>query len=137
VSVSTVIPRSKMFRFENCSLKQAEFQNILNQSWNQANMYNDSARNITAKLKILRKKLREWQASMIILFLEVLEDFRDLSLLEWNFKEMLENHLLSLLEKQKIYWKQRGNIKWVQLGDVGTHFFHANATIRYRSKLIT
>jgi len=100
-------------------------------------MYNDSARNITAKLKILRKKLREWQASMIILFLEVLEDFRDLSLLEWNFKEMLENHLLSLLEKQKIYWKQRGNIKWVQLGDVGTHFFHANATIRYRSKLIT
>jgi hypothetical protein len=73
---------------------------------------------------------------LIILLLEVLEDFRDLSLPEWNFKEMLENHLLNLLEKQKMYWKQRRNIKWVQLGDAGTHFFLANAIVRHISKLI-
>lgn len=92
VSVSTVIPRSKIFRFEKFWLKQTEFQNILTHSWNQTNVHSDSAKNITTKLKILRKRLREWQASMtilktlisnvrlIILFLEVLEDFRDLSL---------------------------------------------------------
>lgn len=149
VSVSTVIPRSKIFRFENFWLKYAEFQNILAQSWNQANQINDKAKNITAKLKTLRKRLKDWQATMtnlktlitnvrlVILFLEVLEDYRDLSLVEWNFREILENHLLNLLEKQKAYWKQRGNIKWVQLGDVGTHFFHANATLRHRNKLIT
>lgn len=28
-------------------------------------MQNDSAKNITAKLKILKRKLKEWQASMI------------------------------------------------------------------------
>jgi hypothetical protein len=36
-----------------------------------------------------------------------------------------------------LYWKQRGSIKWAQLGDAGTHFFHANATIRHRNNLIS
>lgn len=53
---------------------------------------------------------------IIILFLEVLADHRDLSLPEWNFKKLLENHLLELLERQRIYQKHRGNVRWVQLG---------------------
>jgi hypothetical protein len=44
---------------------------------------------------------------------------------------------LDLLGKEKLYWKQRGNIKWVTLGDAGTHFFHACATTRYKRKTIT
>jgi hypothetical protein len=36
-----------------------------------------------------------------------------------------------------VYWKQRGTIKWVKLGDEGTKFFHANASIRQRRNLIT
>jgi len=66
----------------------------------------------------------------------VLEEFRDLSLIEWNFKEILDNHLLNLLDKQKMYWRQRGNIKWVTLGDAGTHFFHASAPVRHKAKTI-
>jgi len=124
-------------------LKHAEFQRILTQSWSQPNHITDKAKNITAKLKVLRKRLKEWQASMtnlktlisnvrlVILFLEVLEDYIDLSLAEWNFRKILENHLLNLLEKQNVYWKQRGDIKWVQLRDAGKHFFHANATLRH------
>jgi len=100
-------------------------------------------------MKNLRKRLRLWQASMtnlktvianvrlILLFLETINDHRDLSLAEWNFHRILQAHLLNLLEKQKIYWKQRGNIRWVQLGDAGTHFFHANATLKHRNKLIS
>ena len=38
---------------------------------------------------------------------------------------------------QKTYWKQRGAIKWVTLGDASTKFFHAQATIKYRRNLIT
>lgn len=34
-------------------------------------------------------------------------------------------------EQQKTYWKQRGTIKWATLGDAGTSFFHANATLRH------
>jgi len=60
-----------------------------------------------------------------------------LSLAEWNFKGILKERLISLLEQQKIYWRQRGAIKWVKFGDAPTSFFHANATIRHRGNLIT
>jgi len=148
VSISTLIPRSRVFRFKFFWLKHQDYQSILTQNWDIPTNEGDKAKLITAKLKRLRKCLRDWQASMTnlkttianvritILFLEVLADHRDLCLPEWNFKRLLEDHLLSLLEKQRLYWKQRGNIKWVQLGDAGTHFFHTNATIRHRSKLI-
>ena len=74
---------------------------------------------------------------MTIQFLENLEDDRDLTLEEWNFRDILRGKLLHLLELQRIYWKQRGSIKWVTLGDAGTKFFYANATIRHRKNTIT
>lgn len=149
INISTQIPRNKIFRFENFWLKHPEFQSILLQSWNEPIAITDKARLVTAKLKRLRKKLRDWQASLtnlktlianvrgIIFFLEILTDYRDLGLFEWNFKKMLQKHLLTLLDKQRQYWQQRGNVNWVKLGDASTHFFHANATIRHRNKLIT
>jgi hypothetical protein len=42
-----------------------------------------------------------------------------------------------MLEWQRLYWKQRGTIKWVTSGDARKKFFHANATIRHRQNLIT
>jgi hypothetical protein len=145
VQISSNIPKSKIFRFENFWLKQDGFQQVLTESWafNPSTM--DSAKIISAKFK----HLRIWQRSMVtlktqitnvrsvILFLEILSDHRDLSLQEWNFQNLLQDHLLQLLQKQKVYWKQRGNTNWVQLGDAGTHFFHANATIRHRRNLIS
>jgi hypothetical protein len=70
------------------------------------------------------------------LFWDLLFGCRDLSLQEWNFGVIIKNKLLVLLEQQKIYWRQRGAIKWVSLGDATTKFFHANATIRMRGNLI-
>lgn len=67
----------------------------------------------------------------IIDCLDILEEFRDLSVEEWNFREILSKQLISLINQQKIYWKQRGTIKWVKFGDGNTQFFHANATIKY------
>jgi hypothetical protein len=66
----------------------------------------------------------------------VLGDYRDLSLQEWNFKKLLDDRLLNLLTQQKTYCKQRGTMKWATLGDAGTSFFHANATIQHRRNLI-
>jgi hypothetical protein len=67
----------------------------------------------------------------------MLEEFRDLSIIEWNFRELLRKKLNSLLRQQQIYWKQRGTVKWVKFGDEGTKFFHANATIKQRRNLTT
>ena len=68
--------------------------------------------------------------------MEVLGDYRDLSVEEWNFKELLKNHLLELLEQHRIFQKQRGAVKWIKFGDAGTSFFHASATIRHRGNSI-
>jgi hypothetical protein len=56
---------------------------------------------------------------------------------EWNFREILNSHLIQLLNQQKIYWTQRGARKWVKFGDECTAFFHANASIRLRKNSIT
>ena len=90
------------------------------------------AKILTAKFKFLRNDLKTWQArwssltdvianvKLIMHFLELLGEYRNLILAEWNFKNILKEHLLELLEQQRIYWKQRGAIKWAKLGDVGT-----------------
>jgi hypothetical protein len=65
-----------------------------------------------------------------------MEEFRDLALEEWNFRQVVHNHLSGLLEQQRIYWKQRGIIKWAQLGDENTKKIHDNATIKLSKNTI-
>ena len=69
--------------------------------------------------------------------MEVIEEWRDLSLQEWNFKEILSRKLTSLLHQQNLYRRQRGTIRWVKLGDENSKFFHANTTVKHRRNLIS
>jgi hypothetical protein len=46
-----------------------------------------------------------------------MEEFRVLSLEEWNFRKMVQDHLSNLLERQRVYWQLRERIKWATLGD--------------------
>ena len=117
VSISTAIPKSKVFRFENFWMLNEQFIEVVSKSWATPNHHTDRAKSLTAKLKLLRKKLKEWHAAKtrlktlitntrtVLQFLEVLGEYRDLSIEEWNLKEFLKNHLLELLEQQRIYWK--------------------------------
>jgi mannosylglycoprotein endo-beta-mannosidase len=77
-----------------------------------------------------------FQLKLVLSFLGIIEEHRDLSTKEGNFKAILEEHLTSLLRQQKSYWKQRGRVKWVKYGDCSTKLFHAHATIRHRKSLI-
>jgi hypothetical protein len=70
-------------------------------------------------------------SKMVLLFLDILEEFRNLSLQEWNFKSLVQQHIEHLLEQQRLYRKQRGNIKWATLDDENTKLFHVNATIKH------
>ena len=58
-----------------------------------------------------------------------LEDQRALSDLETAFKALVKDHLASLLESKRIYWKQRNTVRWVKQGDENTHFFHTMAVV--------
>jgi hypothetical protein len=133
---------------ENYWIKLLDFTETLQQTWGPPSHQADQAKAITNKFKRLRKALKQKQASRaslkamissikpVIQFLDILEECRDLSLEEWNFRIVLRKKLLYMLELQKIYWRQRANIRWVQLGDATTKFFHAHATIRMRANSI-
>jgi hypothetical protein len=149
ISISTVIPKKSIFRFENYWMEHQDFLPLVQHAWSAPTFETDAAKIITGKFKNLRKVLKDWQrnlsslkvaihnVTLVLTFFLFLEEFRDLSVPEWNFKKILEQKLTSLLRQQHTYWKQRGSIKWVTLGDASTKFFHANASIRFRRNLIT
>jgi hypothetical protein len=107
------------------------------------------AKPLTAKFKNLRKTLRSWQKNLsglkknngnvknVLSFLEIIEEFRDLSEIEWNFTEKLSLKLKQLLDQQRTYWKQRGKVKWIKEGDANTKLFHATASVKHRNNLIS
>jgi len=97
----------------------------------------------------LRKIFRTWQRNLsnlksvivqvksVISLLEVIEESRDLTIIEWNFKGILMDKLNQLLDQHRTYWRQRSKIKWIKDGDAGTKLFHATATLKYRNNLIS
>ena len=72
----------------------------------------------------------------VLAILDGLEEQRILSIQENNFRNALKKHQLKLLEAKRIYWKNRAKIKWAQLGNENTKFFHIVATQNFRGNFI-
>jgi hypothetical protein len=135
VNIQSNVPKPPIFRFENYWLQLEDFHSIFQGSWNHDLFQPDPAKRLMAKFKRARKVIHGWQKSLpnlaklidkvelIIQFMDFIEESRDLTIQEWNFKDVLVHHLQVLLSNQRIYWKQRGQIKWATLGDAGTKFF--------------
>jgi hypothetical protein len=149
IAIGTKIPRAKVFRFENYWLEHSDFKTIVQSIWNIPVGFTDSAKKINAKFKNLRRGLKFWAKNLpclkkeiqrineVIDFLDLAEEMRSLTIEEWNLRDILKSHVIVLLQNQKTYWKQRGKIKWVKLGNENTRFFHTKATINYRHNYIS
>jgi thymidylate synthase len=108
---------------------------VFQHSWTAQPTLADKAKNLRAKFKYTRKILKDWQRSLpnidktvrqiklLIEFIDFIEEHRDLSIEEWNFRELLQSKNAELLHIQKIYWKQRASINWVTKGDICSRFF--------------
>jgi hypothetical protein len=128
IVMSTDIPKSKVFRFENYWLLHDDFMQVMQHGWNIPVPYSDKAKRLGGKFKNLRRVLRNWYSKLsnlkitiannqlVLSLLDAMEESRDLSLEEWNFRKIVQSHLANLLEQQRIYWQQRGRIKWAKLG---------------------
>jgi hypothetical protein len=102
---------------------------------------------IIAKLKATRKTLKDWQkdlpklsatienTKLVIQFIDLLEEHRDMEIQEWNFRDLLQTHLINLLNCQRTYWKQRGANNG-SLVEMLAQKNHANSTIGHRQNLI-
>lgn len=122
ISVSTNVPKPAIFRFENFWLQHGNFILVLSHGWSLPISHTDQAKVLTAKFKNIRRVLKAWKttlpnlASMIqntkdlLLFLDLIEETRDLTLEEWNFRMIIYNHLQNLLNQQRTYWRQRGKV---------------------------
>jgi hypothetical protein len=132
VTINTDIPKAQTFRFENYWMMHEDFLEIVQYGWQTPSNQVDKAKKMDAKLKELRKTLRQCHQQLsnlaknikhnkyVIFLLGTMEEFRDLFLEEWNFRRILHEHLENLLEQQRIYWNQRSRIKWTTLGDENT-----------------
>jgi hypothetical protein len=58
VTISTSIPKRKLFRFENYLKEFDDFHNLIQEAWNTSAPQADSAKNISAKFKALRQKIK-------------------------------------------------------------------------------
>jgi hypothetical protein len=72
----------------------------------------------------------------VIFLLDQIEDARDLTRPEFNFRNIVKSHLKNLLQIQSNYWKSRCTVRWFKLGGENTKFFHSKATERYRHNKI-
>ena len=149
IEISTAIPATKIFRCENYWLQHENFKNIVQPAWSTPTHLQDHAKRLTSKFKNLRSVLRVWSSNLsslsklikqvksLIYFMETMELLRDLTIQEWNFRNILYDKLASLLMMRKVYWKQRSKVTWVREEDAGTKLFPAHATVRHRRNTIS
>lgn len=142
ISISNTMPAPQIFHFENYWLQHEQFSSVMQQAWGYHTPFFDKAKVISAKFKNLRKALRSWKSQVpslaktiqntknVLLFLDIIEESKDLSLQECTFREIISSHLNNLLQQQKLYWQQRSSINWAKMGDESTRFFHARASTR-------
>lgn len=116
--------------------------------WNNCQYFSGSAKDINSRFKSIRKGLKIWsknlsqiskiieQCSFVLAIMDGIEEHRDLSLQEHNFRKALRSHTQKLLEAKRLYWRKRANLKTAKLGDENTKFFHAICTQNFRNNHI-
>jgi hypothetical protein len=147
--IGTSIPKAQIFRVENHWFQHAGLMELVEQSWKSQVQAANSASIIPAKFKALRRALKNWSKGIsklgnlikacneAILVLDKLEEQRQLSTPEHNCRSIIKEQGKKLLKSKNEYWRQRFTIRWVQLGDESTKFFHVAATERYRKNTIS
>jgi endonuclease/exonuclease/phosphatase family metal-dependent hydrolase len=128
ISINTKIPKGKIFRFENNWMEHEHFMDIVAHGWNLPVFQTDKAKCLSAKFKNLRRVLKAWQlqlsnlksnidnVKLIMGLPDVLEEFRDLSVIEWNFRHLLQEKLAFCLGNSKFIGNREGLSNGLSLG---------------------
>lgn len=151
VVIETSIPKCRLFRFESYWLAHPGFMDVVQSAWARPIRHgkdHSAASMICQKLKMVRQDLKSWSKNISrlsiaiqntnngIAKIDALEELRRLSTPESNYRKILKNHLIRLLQYQKQYWQKRCTIRWIKFGDENSKFFQSVATERYRKNCI-
>jgi hypothetical protein len=128
---------------------QPGFMDVVKDTWESQVQASNTATKIATKFKVLRRNLKNWSKGIsrlsnliqicneTVLILDKLEEQRNLHHTEWNLRRIVKEQIKKLLKCKNEYRRQRYTIRWIQLGDEPTKFFHAAATERYRRNTIS
>lgn len=118
ISIEMRIPKSNIFQFENFWASHSSFLSTVGHSWNQISGNTSNIVSVlSAKFKKLRYDLKQWSKGIsnirlliencnkFILYLDTVEEFRQLFNPEWNVRTIIKQHLCNLLKQQNTYWK--------------------------------
>lgn len=115
VSIPTKIPKSNFFCFEEFWTTHPGFFEVVQQTWNKHCYAPNSAAVLCKKLKNLWYALKHWSkgisrlslmienSNKALLEIDGIEDMRTLTVPETNFRKILKEHLLTLLNYKKLY----------------------------------
>jgi hypothetical protein len=149
VSMSTSIPKSRIFRFENAWLHHPLFLPEVLPAWHQETPCPDAAGRLAGKLKRVRAAAKRWarqhkippslipNCRFLILLLDCLEEHRCLSPPELQVRTVCRERLVLAIKTKATFWKQRSKHRAIVEGDANTAFHHAIATHRMRQNQIT
>ena len=120
LSIETSVPKSSIFRFENYWVSIPGFLEVVQHCWNIPVRGNNQAITINSKLKKnVRRGLKAWSkrfsnlnnlianCNKVLSALDNLEEHRTLVIQEWNFRIILKEHILKLLNYKNEFWKKK------------------------------
>ena len=97
------------------------FFEVVQAAWSKPINRTDIASVLSAKFKALSYDLKYWSKKLsnlsllidkcnkIIFFMDCLEECRDLTISEWNFRVVMKIHLSTLLKYKKLYWQKKAH----------------------------
>ncbi|KAG5554013.1 hypothetical protein RHGRI_011772 [Rhododendron griersonianum] len=149
--LNTSFPLNKVgkpFRFESFWTSESSCKPVIMEAW--ARTYEESEMGrVCKKLKNCKEKLKDWHRlnfGNLRLQITVLKDqLVDVQKkLDHGFNSELvaaekgiSKKLEDLWQKDAMYWHQRSRIKWLQLGDKNSRFFHLSTIHRRQRNQIT
>jgi hypothetical protein len=132
VSIDTSISKARLFRFENYWVQMPGFLDCVKASWDKPSSKSYSSAILADKLKSLRYELKKWHVSLariklliqncnkVIAILDLFKEEGPLFRSEFNFCQIVREHLDELLKAECNYWRKRCTIRWIKQGEENT-----------------
>lgn len=148
VQISTSIPKSPLFCFENAWTLLPSFQDAINTAWNLWHTPPNAAFSLLIKLKRTRAASKQWRkhhssvsqwetdCKIVISLLDSTEEQRPLNPMESNLRFIVVSVVSRTVKEKFLHWKQRSKVRVAIEGDENTRYFHACASQRLRSNKI-